>query len=212
LKLIGYWFRSLKDEEFVPPQELVAAYDEATRQWLADYLEAGHEFAVYRGISWCRFYNCDEAAMGCRELTDGEWVWPEGLSHYVRQHSVRLPDEFIASARSEERRTIPPEDELARIEPDTSFWIKWCAEHRDHSLASRIQSARQRADAEAVKIKASAIAEREKSEGLSDATCQSKDCTNRALAGRVLCAACVLAPRWSSYDAPYMDLQSVLGG
>jgi hypothetical protein len=27
-------------------------------------------------------------------------VWPEGLAHYVAEHSVRLPDEFISRAEA----------------------------------------------------------------------------------------------------------------
>jgi hypothetical protein len=30
------------------------------------------------------------------ERTDGFFLWPEGLAHYVRDHSVRLPDEVIS--------------------------------------------------------------------------------------------------------------------
>jgi hypothetical protein len=33
--------------------------------------------------------------MGSYDFTDGVWVWPEGLSHYVEIHCVRLPAEFI---------------------------------------------------------------------------------------------------------------------
>jgi hypothetical protein len=29
------------------------------------------------------------------ELTDGTFLWPEGLTHYVRDHAVRLPDRFF---------------------------------------------------------------------------------------------------------------------
>ena len=36
--------------------------------------------------------------MGSRDLTDGVWVWPEGLAHYVRDHGVVLPTSFIEHA------------------------------------------------------------------------------------------------------------------
>jgi hypothetical protein len=36
--------------------------------------------------------------MGCRDLTDGTWVWPEGLTHYVRVHHVALPASFLEHA------------------------------------------------------------------------------------------------------------------
>jgi hypothetical protein len=43
------------------------------------------------GYSECRLCG---ARNGSLELTDGVYVWPDGLSHYVRQHSVRLPTAF----------------------------------------------------------------------------------------------------------------------
>lgn len=32
-------------------------------------------------------------------LTDGIWLWPGELAHYVAQHHVTLPDEFVAHMR-----------------------------------------------------------------------------------------------------------------
>ena len=36
---------------------------------------------------------------GNLDLTDGVYLWPEGLAHYVREHDVRLPDEFTEHVR-----------------------------------------------------------------------------------------------------------------
>jgi hypothetical protein len=53
------------------------------------------------GYSFCRFEcGIPNNAMGDSDLSDGEWLWPEGLAHYVERHSVRLPDEFIQTMRS----------------------------------------------------------------------------------------------------------------
>jgi hypothetical protein len=38
--------------------------------------------------------------MGDSDLTDGTWLWPQGLVHYVKIHGVALPDEFVADARA----------------------------------------------------------------------------------------------------------------
>lgn len=40
----------------------------------------------------------DNRFMGCCTLTDGRFVWPEGLAHYVSEHAVRPPEEFIEHA------------------------------------------------------------------------------------------------------------------
>ena len=43
---------------------------------------------AYMGYSMCRL--CGRAN-GSGERTNGAFVWPEGLGHYVREHRVRLP-------------------------------------------------------------------------------------------------------------------------
>jgi hypothetical protein len=32
-------------------------------------------------------------------LTDGDWLWPGELAHYVAHHHVALPDDFVAHMR-----------------------------------------------------------------------------------------------------------------
>jgi len=58
MRLIGYWIRSLKDEEFCAPQEIVGSLDHDVRSKLADYLDAGAVDFLHsqRGYSWCRFF------------------------------------------------------------------------------------------------------------------------------------------------------------
>lgn len=52
---------------------------------------------------------------GSAELTDGEnFVWPEGLAHYVESHDVRLPDDVLAVARRGPARPV----DLAAFERD----------------------------------------------------------------------------------------------
>jgi len=211
MKLIGYWIRSLRDEEFPPPQELTTNYAPAVRERVANYLDAGAEFEVYRGISWCRFY-CDHPNMGCRERTDGEWVWPETLSHYVRDHYVKLPDEFIECACSKLPKLDLLEERWQDHSVDQSFWISWCASHRSNSLAPKLKSALQNADVETNQLRAQAIMEREQEAGVSDVECQWSGCHNRALMGCLLCASCTLEPEWPRrLSAPYLNLRPVLG-
>jgi hypothetical protein len=97
------------------------------------YLRAGQEWIQFCGWSYCRF-DCGIApsALGDRDLTDGVWVWPEGLAHYVEAHSVRLPDEFIDHMRSLRWRVSPERitrwvdrAEAERPHLDGTFWIEW---------------------------------------------------------------------------------------
>lgn len=58
---------------------------------------------IWRGWSHCR-YRCgiDDETMGHACLTDGKYIWPEGLSHYIDRHDVWLPQTFIEHAFSNE--------------------------------------------------------------------------------------------------------------
>ena len=47
------------------------------------------------GLSVCRVCG---ASNGYAEYSDGTYIWPSGLAHYVDQHDVRLPDEFVRHA------------------------------------------------------------------------------------------------------------------
>ncbi|MFI5707785.1 hypothetical protein [Kribbella sp. NPDC051620] len=45
------------------------------------------------GYSPCRL--CDSTTNGSLELSDGVYVWPEGLKHYVSDHGLRPPRSFV---------------------------------------------------------------------------------------------------------------------
>jgi hypothetical protein len=110
-----------------------AGWDPAELPGVLAYLRAGQEWIQFHGWSYCRF-GCGVApsALGDRDLTDGVWVWPEGLAHYVETHSVRLPKEFIDHMRSQGWRvTAEPitrwvdRSEADRPQVEITFWIEW---------------------------------------------------------------------------------------
>lgn len=45
------------------------------------------------GHSYCRI--CEIENNGYREKSDGVYLWPEGFLHYVTEHDLRPPKEFI---------------------------------------------------------------------------------------------------------------------
>ena len=71
---------------------------EDERRRVGDYLQRGTRVNQQGGLSECRF--C-ERHNGSAELTDGVYCWPEGLAHYVSEHDVRLPEEFVGHALSQ---------------------------------------------------------------------------------------------------------------
>jgi hypothetical protein len=56
------------------------------------HLKAGETIHRWKGWSNCRICGCVNGTV-C--VTDGVWVWPVGLAHYVEEHNVGLPAEFV---------------------------------------------------------------------------------------------------------------------
>jgi hypothetical protein len=95
LTKIGYWYSPF--EVHLPmPVEDSSTLSDTDREALAAYLDAGKLHTGWRGPSPCRL--CDENWNGSTCLTDGTYVWPEGLAHYVRDHRVALPEDFERAA------------------------------------------------------------------------------------------------------------------
>jgi hypothetical protein len=101
---VGFW-ADYAHPCWPDPHELVDHdYGVSERQDVAGYLERGDVVEVYRGWSWCRI--CGYDRNGHADLSDGTYLWPEGLAHYVREHHLRLPGKFTAHVAS--RRAGPP--------------------------------------------------------------------------------------------------------
>lgn len=112
-RLIGYW-RNEQHPEYPDPQSLVdSTWDEDKRHVVYTYLCSGTMVAAYMGLSPCRL--CGEHN-GALEYTDGVYQWPEGLAHYVSEHSVRLPAEVVAHA-------IEKLEALEATRPSLDWWL-----------------------------------------------------------------------------------------
>jgi hypothetical protein len=137
LKAVGFW-RENEYWCFSTPSGLPDPRRLTRRRWrpherpaILNYLRTGWVGGVYAGFSYCRFRLCftPPPRMGSFDLTDGEWVWPEGLAHYVARHAVWLPDEFVETTKS--RSWCPSHGNPSDIEPthpqayDFSFWTAW---------------------------------------------------------------------------------------
>lgn len=137
LKPVGFWRQSLDDESELPhPSSMIdRSWPLLERVRLATYLRNGEVVCAYHGFSFCRL-ECGVPwdAMGCRDLTDGEWVWPEGFAHYVEHHAVKPPREML--------------DAVAKKLPWLWPWWRIGAAWRAWRLARRIAAARRAEEAE----------------------------------------------------------------
>ena len=137
LRSVGYW---IEDEdldyndddgglELPDPRILLAVLGpcQVNKRVLA-YLRSGRQVASFMGCSYCRFRcGVPDEEMGCCDLTDGVWVWPEGLAHYIEAHQVPLPEAFIATM--EQNQWSVPEvaniEQLFGVEWSLDFWQEW---------------------------------------------------------------------------------------
>jgi hypothetical protein len=58
---------------------------------------------------------------GAGEWTDGVYLWPEGLSHYVREHAVRLPVVIVEHIRRGGGSVEDP-DRIRYGDVDREWW------------------------------------------------------------------------------------------
>ncbi len=207
--LIGYWKASLNDE-YPFAQEVEASLAPDTRDAIAAYLEAGARFEQYRGYSHCR-YGC-HGQNGSAELWDGTWVWPDGLAHYIREHRVSLPPEFLAHVAGPKNRGVS----LARVpdgthEVDRSLWIRWGAAHRSAQIGRALDEARTLVATRVLGLRRLAAQELAAAEGLADSVCLTAGCAERALSGRALCALCLVGdgPLAGAWEAEAIELRRI---
>ena len=84
------------------------------RDDVASYLRHGMVAAAFMGFSKCRFCGKDNGSL---ELTDGVYIWPEGLAHYVIDHDVRLPLRFV-------EHVYAMRDRIDAASVDAEWWCR----------------------------------------------------------------------------------------
>ena len=92
LILIGYWFGPGEPGYPVAADFVDPDWDPDERSDVIDHLQRGFVKGAFMGISECRFCGKNNGSL---ELTDGTYTWPEGLAHYLIDHEVRLPSQFV---------------------------------------------------------------------------------------------------------------------
>ena len=106
---LGYW-RSETTPDWPDPDAFVdPGWDAEERHLMSQYFAFGTIARTFMGRSPCRFCG---VANGSVEYTDGTYLWPEGLVHYLDEHDVRLPSAVVdhATARLEEAETAVVDD------------------------------------------------------------------------------------------------------
>jgi hypothetical protein len=97
LRLIG-------DENSKIKKELVTYSQEPDEEKLLSYLSNGRIWVAVASLERCVF--CDHFAGPRTYMTDGKWLWPKFILHYVEVHDLQLPASFLEHIRMVEY-TIP---------------------------------------------------------------------------------------------------------
>lgn len=128
---IGFWEDVDSAFRFPHPRNLVdESWESERRASIVTYLRSGVALSLGMGYSHCRFPDGPPPEeMGNADLTDGKYLWPEGLHVYVSKYHVRLPDWFV-SDMARARFCVPARFALPRGRPpaiDYSMWIEWAS-------------------------------------------------------------------------------------
>jgi hypothetical protein len=121
LRLIGYWHSDYAPSWPDPGRFVDRSWSPSVRDAVVRYLRSCEELRYGFGTSWCRFHcpGHGKGGVGSAERSDGRFVWPDGLVHYVERHAVRLPDDFVASL-SLPAEPVPQGPDEYRI--DDGWW------------------------------------------------------------------------------------------
>jgi hypothetical protein len=132
LKLIGYWVGTQGHEIYPHPRDFVRKdWDPELKAKVVGYLKGGAFKRGFWGHATCRFDPTrDPVEMGSKELTDGVYLWPEGLAVYVNEYDVGLPGEFM-SHMERHNYQLPPDLGEGKAVIDLSFWKEWTRKSLD---------------------------------------------------------------------------------
>jgi len=121
-------WNSVEISHYIHPHELVSVDTYNNKAKLIAYLNSGEVFQSWLGDTDCRL-GCGEDDLATSDLTDGVWLWPQSLSHYIEAHDVVLPDEFLSHVRKN-NWTVPYVCLAESTSEDDRFWIDYCDEVR----------------------------------------------------------------------------------
>lgn len=97
---IGLWHSDDEPDMPDPAWFVDEHWDEQEKQAVLQHLQNGYAIPyAYAGKSWCRFA-CGEKEMGNEDITDGRYLWPSGLPHYIIKHNLRLPQTVVQTMLS----------------------------------------------------------------------------------------------------------------
>ena len=101
LRSVGYYKEMPQGKETSQSiHEVVKKGDSADVVRICEYLNNGAVLVSSPGITVDVIDESAGAVGTGSACTDGTWLWPDDLSHYVKKYNIKLPDEFIDTMRN----------------------------------------------------------------------------------------------------------------
>lgn len=99
-KMLAVWHH-LHDEFLWPGNLVDPSWDAVERAAVVEHLKAGKICHMWLGYAWCRLCGCN---LGTCCMTDGTWQWPQKVEHYLTEHLVKPPAEFVEHVLAQKGR------------------------------------------------------------------------------------------------------------
>ena len=140
LNAIGFWRSNTNFVSLPHPKEVITQWDPDHKIKVLRYLVSGKILREYMGFSYCRFRNgLPPQQMGSRDLTDGHWVWPDGLLVYLDRYNIDLPNQFLKYIEDHAYTVGDPDithllEDAALYGYSFKSWILWSSQVRRNRL------------------------------------------------------------------------------
>lgn len=110
---MGFWSSEQEPDWPDPIMMMDAQWDQFEKETVTAYLKNGQRLRQYMGHATCRL--CGDR-VGTWDFSDGTFVWPEGLAHYVAAHTIRPPQRFIDHVKGHE-------EQVKRMVYSSDWWM-----------------------------------------------------------------------------------------
>lgn len=124
-KHLGYWVTNKHNDfrDLPHPSDFIdGSWDWREKEMIARWCDCQPDVQEWRGSSDCRL--CDKIN-GYTDKSDGIYVFPAGFSHYIKEHKVKPPQEFIDHVLNIKKQTECPivKEKIVAIYP-LPDWIR----------------------------------------------------------------------------------------
>ena len=113
-KWFGYWkYRTIEESDLYSFEAWIdKKWKPNDKDKMIKYLNEAPIMLTVTPLGDLFCYYCGKnLGESSKQSSDGDWVWGSELGHYVRYHSIRLPDEFVDHIRSRNYE-LPKEEDV----------------------------------------------------------------------------------------------------